>query len=108
VWRPRDNGEEVVVEALIAGGAWAGREEKKSGERCGGEWWVSPLYRGRGGGRQPVIKTEEWPTLMGMKWLTLKWQFTSQNQEGGWGKRAWDALWHSGQHFHGGAKPEWH
>jgi hypothetical protein len=25
-------------EVLSAGGAWARREEKRSGEKCGGEW----------------------------------------------------------------------
>jgi hypothetical protein len=31
------------VEVLGAGGAWARREEKKSGERCGREWRDSPI-----------------------------------------------------------------
>jgi hypothetical protein len=34
-WRQRNGGEEVMVEALSAGDAWAWREEKESGERCG-------------------------------------------------------------------------
>jgi hypothetical protein len=34
-WRPSDSGEEVAVEALGAGGAWAWREENESRERCG-------------------------------------------------------------------------
>jgi hypothetical protein len=42
-WRPGDGGEEVAVEALGASGAWAWREEKKSGERCGGERRASPF-----------------------------------------------------------------
>jgi hypothetical protein len=46
----------------------------------------SPFYRRRGGGRWLMINTEEWPTLMGTKWLFLKWQFTLQNEEGGRGK----------------------
>jgi hypothetical protein len=37
-WRPGNGGEEVAVEALGAGGAWAWREEKEDGERCGGGW----------------------------------------------------------------------
>jgi hypothetical protein len=40
---PGDGGEETVEEALDAGGAWAWREEKESGERCGGERWSSPF-----------------------------------------------------------------
>jgi hypothetical protein len=35
-WRPGDGGEEVAVEALGAGDAWAWREEKEDGERCVG------------------------------------------------------------------------
>jgi hypothetical protein len=35
-WRPSNGGEEVVVEALSASGAWARKEEKEDGERCGG------------------------------------------------------------------------
>jgi hypothetical protein len=31
-----NSGEEVAVEALGEGGAWARREEKEDGERCGG------------------------------------------------------------------------
>jgi hypothetical protein len=42
VWRPIDDGEEMAEEALGAGGAWAWREEKESGERCGEERWISP------------------------------------------------------------------
>jgi hypothetical protein len=41
--RPSDGGEETVEEALGVGGAWARREEKESGERCGGEWQSSPF-----------------------------------------------------------------
>jgi hypothetical protein len=29
-----------------------------------------------------VVKAEEWPMLMGMKWLPLNWHFTPQNEEG--------------------------
>jgi hypothetical protein len=36
VWRPGDGGEEAAVVALDGGGARAWREEKESGERCGG------------------------------------------------------------------------
>jgi hypothetical protein len=36
-WRPGDGGEEVAVEVLGAGGAWAQREEMNSRERCAGE-----------------------------------------------------------------------
>jgi hypothetical protein len=72
VWRPVDGGEETAEEALDAGGAWARREDKASGERCGGERGALPLYRGRGGGRRLVIKTEKQPALMGMKWLAFK------------------------------------
>jgi hypothetical protein len=43
VWRSGYSGEEMVEEALGAGGAWTWKEEKKSGERCGGERWGSPL-----------------------------------------------------------------
>jgi hypothetical protein len=42
-----------------------------------------PLYGGRGG--QPVVKVEEWPTLMGMKWLALNWRFTLRIEGGGRG-----------------------
>jgi hypothetical protein len=42
-WRPGNGGEEGAVEVLGAGGAWARREEKKSGERCGREWRDSPI-----------------------------------------------------------------
>jgi hypothetical protein len=37
MWQPGDVGEEVAMEALGAGSAWAWREEK-DGERCGGGW----------------------------------------------------------------------
>jgi hypothetical protein len=40
---PGDDGEEMVEEALSASGAWAWREEKESGERCGGERRSSPF-----------------------------------------------------------------
>jgi hypothetical protein len=36
MWWPSDGGEEVAVEALGAGGAWARREEEWDGERGGG------------------------------------------------------------------------
>jgi hypothetical protein len=36
-WRPGDGGDEVAVEVLGAGGAWAQREEMNSRERCAGE-----------------------------------------------------------------------
>jgi hypothetical protein len=36
VWRPGDDGEEVVVEAVGAGSTWAWREENEHVERCGG------------------------------------------------------------------------
>jgi hypothetical protein len=32
-----------------------------------------------------VIKVEEWPALMGMKWLTLNWRFSSRIEGGGRG-----------------------
>jgi hypothetical protein len=48
---------------------------------------VLPFYRGQGGGRWPVVKTEEWPVLMGMKWLPLNWRFTPQNEGGRRGNR---------------------
>jgi hypothetical protein len=35
MWLPGDDGEEVAVEALCVGGAWA-RTEEEDGERCGG------------------------------------------------------------------------
>jgi hypothetical protein len=41
VWRPGDSGEETVEEVLGVGSAWARREEKESGERCGGGRWGS-------------------------------------------------------------------
>jgi hypothetical protein len=41
VWRSSDNGEETVEESLGVGSAWEQREEKESGERCGGGWWGS-------------------------------------------------------------------
>jgi hypothetical protein len=34
-----------------------------------------------------VVMAEEWPALMGMKWLNLKWCFTLRNEEGGRGNR---------------------
>jgi hypothetical protein len=37
-WRQSDGGEEVAVEVLGAGHAWAWREEKEGGERCSGGW----------------------------------------------------------------------
>jgi hypothetical protein len=43
VWRPANGGEEMVEEALGASGAWVQREEKQSGERCGGERRASPF-----------------------------------------------------------------
>jgi hypothetical protein len=43
VWRSGDGGEEMAEEALGASDAWAQREEKESGERCGGERWSSPF-----------------------------------------------------------------
>jgi hypothetical protein len=46
VWRPVDGGKELVEQALSAGGASAWREEKESGEGCGGEWWSSPFISG--------------------------------------------------------------
>jgi hypothetical protein len=46
VRRPGDGGEEMVEEALGAGGTWAWREEKESGERCGGERRSSPFIYG--------------------------------------------------------------
>jgi hypothetical protein len=36
-----DGGEEMVEEALSVGDTWAWREEKESGEMCGGERWSS-------------------------------------------------------------------
>jgi hypothetical protein len=48
MWRTSDGGEEAAVAALGAGGAWTRREEKESGERCGGGLRVLPLYRNRG------------------------------------------------------------
>jgi hypothetical protein len=50
------------------------RGEREQG-RCGGGRRGSSLYMGAEGG-QPVVKVEEWPTLMGMKWLALNWRFT--------------------------------
>jgi hypothetical protein len=41
--RPGDGGEEMVAEALGAEGTWAWREEKESGEWCGGERRSSPF-----------------------------------------------------------------
>jgi hypothetical protein len=38
VWRPGDSGEETAEEALGVGSARAWREEKESGEMCGGGW----------------------------------------------------------------------
>jgi hypothetical protein len=35
MWRPGDGGEETTEEALDAGSAWAWREDKESGKRCG-------------------------------------------------------------------------
>jgi hypothetical protein len=35
-----------------------------------------PFSRGQGGGRQPVVKVEEWLALIGTKRLTLSWCFT--------------------------------
>jgi hypothetical protein len=71
MWRLVDDGEEMAVEVLGAGGAWAQREKKESGrgvvENDGG----LPLYRGRGGWWL-VIKMEKRPTLMGTKWLAFK------------------------------------
>jgi hypothetical protein len=43
VWRPGDGGEDMVEEVLGAGGTWAWREEKESGERCGGGRWGCPF-----------------------------------------------------------------
>jgi hypothetical protein len=43
VRRPGNGDEEMVEEALGAFGAWARREEKESGERCGGERRSSPF-----------------------------------------------------------------
>jgi hypothetical protein len=40
---PGNGGEENVEEALGAGSSWARREEKDSGERCGGGWRGSPF-----------------------------------------------------------------
>jgi hypothetical protein len=34
-WRLSDGGEEMAEEVLGVGGAWARREEKEDGERCG-------------------------------------------------------------------------
>jgi hypothetical protein len=42
-WRPGDGVEETAEEALGAGSAWAWREEKESGERCGGGRRGSPF-----------------------------------------------------------------
>jgi hypothetical protein len=50
VWRPGNGGEEMAEEALNAGSALAWRKEKKSRERCSGEWWCSSFIlepRGR-------------------------------------------------------------
>jgi hypothetical protein len=49
VWRSGDSGEEMVEEALGASGAWTWKEEKKSGERCGGERRGSPFIWGSRG-----------------------------------------------------------
>jgi hypothetical protein len=43
VWRPSDSGKEAVVAVSGAGGAWAWREEKESGERCRGRRQSSPF-----------------------------------------------------------------
>jgi hypothetical protein len=45
-WRPGDGGEELVVVAPGGGGARAWREEKESGERCGGVRWGFSIYIG--------------------------------------------------------------
>jgi hypothetical protein len=43
VRRPGNADEEMVEEVLGAFDAWARREEKESGERCGGERRSSPF-----------------------------------------------------------------
>jgi hypothetical protein len=43
VWRLGDGDEETAKEALDKGDTWARREEKESGERCGGKWRSSPF-----------------------------------------------------------------
>jgi hypothetical protein len=45
---------------------------------------VLPFFIGAEGG-WPVVKAKEWPTLMGMKWLTLNWHFTLWIEGGGRG-----------------------
>jgi hypothetical protein len=53
VWRPGDGGEEVVMEALSAGDAWAWREENESRERFSEDQaGHRPFIGGRRGGRR--------------------------------------------------------
>jgi hypothetical protein len=74
----------ATVVVLGESDAQAWREGKESRGRCGGGRWGSSLfYRGRGG--WPVVKAEEWSTLMVMKWLTLNWCFTLWIEGGGIG-----------------------
>jgi hypothetical protein len=46
---------------------------------------VLPFFIGAEEGGWPVVKAKEWPTLMGMKWLTLNWHFTLWIEGGGRG-----------------------
>jgi hypothetical protein len=51
VWRAGNGGEETTEEALGAGNAWARRDEKESGERCGKDQAVHrPFIGGRTAG----------------------------------------------------------
>jgi hypothetical protein len=69
MWRLDDCGEEVTTVVLGESDAqvWGEGNERKG--RCGGGWCGSSLFIGADGGA--VVKVEEWPTLMGTKWLTL-------------------------------------
>jgi hypothetical protein len=71
------------------GGARCGRRlgtERREGEQEEVQWRMAELSlyigaEGEGGD----IKAEEWPTLMGMKRLTLNWNFTLSIEGGGRG-----------------------
>jgi hypothetical protein len=88
--RRGNDGEEMVVVALSESDAQAWRERNESRGRCGGGRWGSSLFIAAVGGRGwPVVRAEEWPVLMGMKWLAINWWFTLWIKGGGRGNECW-------------------